>query len=109
MTDSRKEFEEWCSTNSHFQDTTRDGDGYEGNSVKNIMWRAWKGGRQSVAKGKRTEMTEHKTLSAFEQVAVQTEVERLKHRLEVATKTIEILNMQVTTLEDALFPSASDN
>jgi len=54
-------------------------------------------------------MTEHKTLSAFEQVAVQTEVERLKHRLEVATKTIEILNMQVTTLEDALFPSASDN
>ena len=27
MTDSRKEFEEWCSANSHFRDTTKDGDG----------------------------------------------------------------------------------
>jgi len=53
-------------------------------------------------------MTEHKALSAFEQAKLQEEVEELKLRLELATKTIEALNTQIDRLEGALFPFTSD-
>jgi len=45
------------------------------------LWNGWQAGRQSVAKGKRTEMTEHKALSAFEQAKLQEEGEALKLRV----------------------------
>ena len=107
MSDSRKEFEEWCCTIFHLWVNTRDGDGYYNKEIDS-MWNGWQAGRQSVVKGERTEMTEHKALSAFEQAKLQEEVEYLKQRLELATKTIEALNTQIDRLEDALFPFTSD-
>ena len=107
MTDSRKEFEDWCCTTFQLWVNTREGDGYDNKEIDSL-WNGWQAGRQSVAKGKRTEMTEHKALSAFEQAKLQEEVAELKQRLELATKTIEALNTQIDRLEDALFPFTSD-
>jgi len=61
MSDSRKEFEEWCCTIFHLWVNTRDGDGYYNKEIDS-MWNGWQAGRQSVVKGERTEMTEHKAL-----------------------------------------------
>ena len=80
MTDSRKEFEDWCCTTFQLWVNTREGDGYDNKEIDSL-WNGWQAGRQSVAKGKRTEMTEHKALSAFEQAKLQEEVEALNLRV----------------------------
>ena len=94
MTDSRKEFEEWCYINWNFWITVRKGDGYENEDVNN-MWRGWKGGRQSVAKGERT---------AFEQAKLQEEVEALNLRVVRMVEALkEISGVSNVTATDKRF------
>jgi len=97
MGDSRKEFEDWCCTTFQLWVNTREGDGYDNKEIDSL-WNGWQAGRQSVAKGKRTEMTEHKALSAFEQAKLQEEVEAL-HKQVVARDAL--LKAKDAALRDA--------
>jgi len=102
MTDSRKEFEEWCYINWNFWITVRKGDGYENEDVNN-MWRGWKGGRQSVAKGERT---------AFEQAKLQEEVEELRQKLaerDALLKEKDARTVGDIKLAEQLIPHDPDN
>ncbi|PIP25862.1 MAG: hypothetical protein COX32_01220 [Candidatus Moranbacteria bacterium CG23_combo_of_CG06-09_8_20_14_all_41_28] len=88
MTDSRKEFEGWCSANSHFRDTTKDGDGAQDGT-----------GHSQHASGRRSPVSLLVTQRDAEIAELKQRVEALRTDARAAVDYVMATNLQLCRLE----------